>query len=51
MIEFLDMGKHAVFVYSAYTITIIALFMGYILPHIKLKKILDKKKNDIKQKK
>ena len=38
MFEFLYMGKHTIFVYIAYIFSIVVLFIGYYLPHFKLKK-------------
>jgi heme exporter protein D len=51
MIEFFDMGKHTVFVYTAYIFSIIVLLVGYLFPHIGLKKEIYKKKHENNKKK
>lgn len=50
MIEFLDMGKHTIFVYIAYIFSIIVLSIGYWQPHFTLKKEIEKR-NDKNHKK
>ena len=51
MIEFFDMGKHTVFVYTAYIFSIIVLILGYLIPHFCLKKEISKKKHENNKKK
>jgi|TARA_B100001094_G_C17857965_1_gene635979 heme exporter protein D len=42
MIEFLDMGRHTVFVYIAYIFTIVILLLGFLIPHYAMKKRIAK---------
>ena len=46
MLEFLDMGKHSVFVYLSYLIAIILMIIAIAKPHVEHKILVDKIKND-----
>lgn len=46
MIEFLSMGKHTAFVYTAYIFSVIVLVIGFYIPHFILNREVKKKKNE-----
>ncbi len=50
MIEIFGLGKHTIFIYTAYIFTILILLTGYFLPHHLLKKKIRKIKDDINKK-
>ena len=50
MLEFLDMGKHSVFVYLSYLIAIILMIIAIAKPHVEHKILVHKIKNDTNRK-
>ena len=46
MVEFLYLGKHTIFVYIAYSFSLVILLLCYIQPHLKLKRKILKRKNE-----